>query len=166
MLGRSQEELVGRHWSEFATQSAVIAWEERMGKIETGEKVSSLYEDEVVHKDGRIVPMELVSRVVCDAKGKSTGVQVISRDITERKVASEELNLRTQEMEALFNIANVLVQPGAFEEKAKQVLEEVVRVAGADWATFRQRDEERQGLQLVAAARSGETRMLRYGPGS
>ena len=104
----------------------------------------------VSKKDGTIMPTEISSRLITYA-GKPALLSVI-RDITERKAAEDSLGLRTQELEALFNIANVLVQPGNFEEKATTVLEEMVLVAGADWVTFRQRAREGNGLQLVAVA--------------
>ena len=104
----------------------------------------------VLKKDGTIMPTEISSRLITYA-GKPALLSVI-RDITERKAAEDALDLRTKELESLFRIASVLVQPGKFEEKVTNVLEEVVNVAGADWVTFRQRADEAQGFQLVAAA--------------
>ena len=59
--------------------------------------------------------------------------------------------LRTQELEAQFNIAKILVQEGSFKEKVTRVLGELVQVAQGDLATLRVADEKEQGLRLVAA---------------
>ena len=76
----------------------------------------------------------------------------LTNEIAERKLAEDALRLRTQELEAHFEIASILTQPGKFEERAIRVLDEVARIAGADWVTLRRLDKDGQGLQLVAVS--------------
>ena len=64
--------------------------------------------------------------------------------------------LRTQELEAQFSIAKILVQEGSFKEKVTRVLEKLVQVAQGDMASLRVADEKEQGLRLVVAV--GEER--------
>src|SRR6267142_4914577 len=57
LLGWSPEERVGRHYREFLTPSSVTFTEERARRIQAGEKVSSIYEIELLRKDGSVVPV-------------------------------------------------------------------------------------------------------------
>jgi PAS domain-containing protein len=61
-----------------------------------------------VKKDGSLVNVTITAFQIRDATGELTGYAAISRDITEHKTAEEEQRLRTQELEALLNIANIL----------------------------------------------------------
>ncbi|MCZ6535446.1 MAG: GAF domain-containing protein, partial [Chloroflexi bacterium] len=61
----------------------------------------------------------------------------------------ETEQVRTQELESQFNIAKILVQEGSFEEKARKVLEAMVRIAQGDMVTLRTVDEKEQALRLV-----------------
>ena len=86
-----------------------------------------------------------------DKETQAITYQGIIRDITPKKQREKALHLRTQELEAQFNIAKILVRKGNFKEKVTGVLGELVRVAQGDLATLRVVDEKEQGLRLVAA---------------
>jgi PAS domain S-box-containing protein len=87
LLGWPREEQVGRHYREFLTPSSVILTQERARRIQAGEKVSSIYEIELLRKDGSVVPVEARSRFIRDREGKPIGILAIHRDITARKRA-------------------------------------------------------------------------------
>jgi PAS domain S-box-containing protein len=87
LLGWFREEQIGRHYREFLTPSSVAFTEERARRIQAGEKVSSIYEIELLHKDGSVVPVEARSRFIRDREGKPIGILAIHRDITARKRA-------------------------------------------------------------------------------
>ena len=106
MLGWSREELVGQHCAKVATASAAALWEERMLLTLAGENVSSLFETEGVHKDGRTVPLELRTRVIQDAQGNPAGYQAIVRDITERQLAEEGLRQSEARYRLIFDSAS------------------------------------------------------------
>ncbi len=91
MTGRSREQAIGHHYSEFATPAAVALAEERARRLRAGEKVSSIYEQENLRVDGSIVPVEVRARFLRAADGRSIGVLAIMRDITERKQAEKAL---------------------------------------------------------------------------
>lgn len=78
--------------------------------------------------------------------------QELSGEVTDRKRAEEDLLLRSRELEALFNIASILGQPDSFEAKCRHVLQDLVEVAPADFATLRVPDEREEGMRLVAYA--------------
>jgi len=74
----------------------------------------------------------------------------------ERRRVEEALRLRSQELEALFNIASILVQSGSFEERRARVVEELASVAQADRVVLRLLHEKGQELRLVAEAGEGK----------
>ena len=64
--------------------------------------------------------------------------------------AEQELELRTQELESMFRIASILVQPGSIDEKSRGVLEEVARTCQANRVTLRVPDEPEGGLRWIS----------------
>ena len=70
----------------------------------------------------------------------------------ENRQAKRKLGRRSDELEALFQIVNILAQPGNFVAKATKVVATLAEVVQADWVTLRQEDDQDHGLKLVAAA--------------
>jgi PAS domain S-box-containing protein len=75
--------------------------------VKTGEDRRA--EVRLVQRDGKIVQLESVSRLIRDANGKPEKVLVVSRDITERRRAAERMR---REMEFTDTLINSL--PGIF----------------------------------------------------
>ena len=90
-----------------------------------------------------------------DGEGRSLGFQGVIRDVTERVEAEEAERLRTQELEALFTVASILVAPGDIEQKVTHVLEAIAAAVEADWVVLRLYDEEEQVLRLVSYVGAG-----------
>ena len=91
LTGWSRDQVLGHHYSEFVTSATVAHVEDRARRLRAGEKVSSIYEQEVLRPDGSIVLNESRSRLVRNAKGEALGVLVVSRDISQRKRIEEQL---------------------------------------------------------------------------
>ena len=106
--------------------------------------------------DGRSFYTRSNYTLIFGPDGRVSGVQVTSVDITELVEAQERLRLRSQELEALFNIASILVQPGSFEERRARVVEAVASVAQADRVALRLLHGKEQELRLVAEAGEGK----------
>jgi len=71
-----------------------------MGQFTTGSIPESKHvELEFIRKDGTTVWAEMTSNAMLDAAGKFMGIQGVSRDITERKKAREELQKLNDELE-------------------------------------------------------------------
>jgi PAS domain S-box-containing protein len=90
LLGRAREEGIGRHYRQFLTPRSVALSEERTRHILAGEKVSSIYEIELIRKDGSVVPVEVRARFIRDKQGNPVGIQTIHRDISARKALEQQ----------------------------------------------------------------------------
>ena len=80
----------------------------------------------------------------------------IERKLLENQLvqANASLSRTNQEIEALFTMASILVEPGEFESKATKVMDRLAELTGAEWVTLRMQRGAEPGLQLVAAAGS------------
>ncbi|MEE9262684.1 MAG: ATP-binding protein [Dehalococcoidia bacterium] len=78
--------------------------------------------------------------------------------------ASQESTERRayEDLKAMVKIASVLAGPAGFEEKAYQVMKEMLAVASADVAILRTLDQESSSLRAVAWAATFETTPLEY----
>ena len=89
LTGYSREEIIGKHFSDFLAPEYLPRVRNHLVKKLTDQRPTS-FEVEVIARDGRRVPVELSSNLVCE-DGVPIGVQGIARDITERKRAAELL---------------------------------------------------------------------------
>ena len=96
LSGYSREEIVGHNFSEFiAKEHFEYVKTNFCSKLaETGETV---YEVDVIAKDGRRVPVEVSSRAIYE-NGELVGVQGMARDITERKLAQDALQMFSRQL--------------------------------------------------------------------
>lgn len=90
LLGYSEEELLGKHWS-------YIVPEEYFDQvtIETGrrsEGIGSNYEASLLAKDGQQIPVIITSTPVSSTTGEFDGVLTVFTDITERKLGEKKLH--------------------------------------------------------------------------
>ncbi len=70
----------------------------QMTELKLSGRESTVYEVELLTKDGRRIPIELNTRLM-HANGKPVGVQGIARDIRVRKKLADELRQRNKELE-------------------------------------------------------------------
>ena len=106
LKGWDAQEILGRHFSLFYTEEAVAAGHpERELEIAAAE---GRYEEEDwrVRKDGSKLMAEVIITAIHDESGKLRGFSKITRDITERKRAEEEILRHVEELER-FNRASV-----------------------------------------------------------
>ena len=104
-LNRTGERITGYSREEAAKLNVadVIAPEHlnlarEMIARKASEKVSTVYEIDIISKQGRRVRLEVSTRLIC-SDGKPVGVQGIARDLTERKHSEAAL----KESQAFFN---------------------------------------------------------------
>jgi two-component system cell cycle sensor histidine kinase/response regulator CckA len=94
-LGYSREELIGRPLNDFVPAE----WHARLGtaravKFDEG-LVATVYEHELLAKDGHRIWVEVASRVI-EESGRPVGVEAICRDVSDRR--QSELDLRAAEV--------------------------------------------------------------------
>ncbi len=87
MLRWPRNELIGQHYRKFVSPAGVSLGEERTRRFLLGERVPSIFEAEMVRKDGSVMQVEARTRPIRDKDGTPIGIQGIYRDITERKLA-------------------------------------------------------------------------------
>lgn len=100
LLGYTEKELMGKHWSFFVTPDYVNIAETETVKRPNG--VSSTYESVLLAKDGTRIPVITSATTIFSNSGEFNGILVLSTDITERKNIEEALRKSQQEHLTLF----------------------------------------------------------------
>lgn len=96
LSGFTRAEILGRHFSNFvAPRDLKYARTNLCRKLD--EENETIYEVDMITRDGRRVPVEVSSRLIYE-KGVAVGVQGTARDITERKRAQEALRIYSQRL--------------------------------------------------------------------
>ena len=96
LSGYSREEIVGHKFTEFVAEEHLQSVQESFcAKFEDQDETS--YEVDVIAKDGRRVPVEVSSRAIYE-NGVLVGVQGMARDITERKLAQDALQMFSRQL--------------------------------------------------------------------
>ncbi len=91
LSGYSRDEIVGHNFTEFiAKEHLRFVRHSFCTKLATAGETT--YEVDVIAKDGRRVPVEVSSRAIYE-NGQIVGVQGMARDITERKLAQDALQM-------------------------------------------------------------------------
>ena len=99
LYGYSEEELKGKHISVLTPPERMDEMKAILESAERGDTVSD-QETVRVSKDGRRIPLSLTVSPVRDKAGNVLGVSAIARDITERKLAEQELQQAKEQAEA------------------------------------------------------------------
>lgn len=96
LSGYTREEIVGHSFTEFIASEHIASVRHRFcGKL--AQRGETTYEVEVLAKDGRRVPVEVSSRAIYE-NGVIIGVQGTARDITERKLAQDALQMFSRQL--------------------------------------------------------------------
>lgn len=106
-LGFRADELASVNYRHYSSPAEAKKVAEAFGRtFRTGEPVTALLH-EIVRKDGQTRVLEVSGTAIRDASGKITGFRGISRDVTERIKAQEELQ---RSREFLDNVAEGCVE--------------------------------------------------------
>jgi PAS domain S-box-containing protein len=119
------------------------------------DKVATVYDLEIIAKDGRRVALGVSTRLIY-VDGAPVGVQGIARDITERKRAEAELLQRNQELSALGEIGqelSKLVEPTEIAKLIHTVIGKVMDNRNLYVALY---DDQTQDVSFPAYTIDGE----------
>ncbi|HEX9243165.1 MAG TPA: PAS domain S-box protein [Anaeromyxobacter sp.] len=157
MYGYSADEILGRNISILSHPDRPEEMVEILDKIRNGGRVEH-YETVRVRKDDRTISISLTVSPILDDGGKIVGVSSISRDITERKRADEQLRAASQYARSLIEASLdplVTISP---EGKITDVNEATIKVTGilrekligTDFSDyFTEPEKAREGYQQV-----------------
>jgi len=96
LSGYKREEIVGRNFIEFVAPEHV-RYVRKSFYLRLAEQGETAFEVDVIAKDGRRVPVEVRSRAIYE-NGVMVGVQGTARDITERKLAQDALQMFSRQL--------------------------------------------------------------------
>jgi PAS domain S-box-containing protein len=96
LSGYTREEIVGHNFTEFVAADHIRHVRDSFC-AKLAKKGETTYEVDVIAKDGRRVPVEVSSRAIYE-NGVLVGVQGMARDITERKLAQEALQMFSRQL--------------------------------------------------------------------
>lgn len=84
LIGRPAEEIIGYRWQPVAHPDDLPMIEARLAELSPANPVVTI-ENRIIDSQGAVLWMQFVNRAFFDAAGGITEIQVVGRDITERK---------------------------------------------------------------------------------
>ena len=106
LLGYSYDELIGKNLGEMVYNLEDVNTTRTMDALTKGKSLP-IYERVFIHKDGTIIPTDVNTTMVFDDNNNPKHIQVIIRDITERKEAEKTISDQINQLRTLMaNIPN------------------------------------------------------------
>jgi PAS domain S-box-containing protein len=96
LSGFTREEILGKHFSNFVLPRDLKHVRTNLCR-KLDEENETIYEVDMVRRDGQRVPVEVSSRLILE-NGVAVGVQGVARDITDRKRAQDALRTYSQRL--------------------------------------------------------------------
>ena len=172
LFGYSPAEAVGKHITLIIPRERWKEEETFLGKIKRGESIDH-FETVRVRKDGTMIDLSLTISPVKDQSGQVVGASKVARDISERKLAMEQLQrsqlrlaaeakaLRHSE-EQLRKLSETLdtevqARTRELEERNRDVLRQSEQVRDLSWRLLRTQDNERRHIARELHDSAGQT---------
>jgi PAS domain S-box-containing protein len=165
MLECNATELVGRDFAEICGSDAIPATPWQLLESAPSGRLPH-FDVEISTPTGRLVPISLSVGLVRDPRGKVVGMQVVARDITERKRAEEELERRRREAEVLADLARILNASLDLDTVLPRVVEGARELCSAERAivTLREPASEVQAVRSQIGEPHQNFETIRIGP--
>jgi two-component system CheB/CheR fusion protein len=104
VYGYRADEVLGRSLRVLIPETKVDEWTEVMSRVARRDDAVHL-ETVRVHKDGSVFPAAITASPILDEKGWLDSVSLVVRDISERKMAEQELHDREERLRAILDTA-------------------------------------------------------------
>lgn len=160
LLRYNRSEIIGRSYTEFLTPASLQLTAERFQRAAAGERLLSLFELELIRKDGSIVPVEARTRFLRDQNGTVTGILGIYRDITARKQIEEALRRSEERYRELFENANDMITTIALDGIFLSVNRRTEQLLGYSREELIGQDSHRVATPASAAVGDERTRRV------
>ena len=125
MVGYSREELIGQDSKIFTFPEDIGITEETLRRVSSGEADQVRYVKRYLHKDGRVLVVEVLRSPARDASGRTLYFVFSERDITEERALSAQLS-----HQALHDSLTGLANRALFQDRLTQAHAAVVRQGG------------------------------------
>ena len=89
-VGRSKEEVVNHSVIEFLSETSILRFKSNFAEFIQNGKISNI-EYEIIHKNGTIIIFSIDGRIIKNSKGEFNQAYIVMFNITERKIAEEEI---------------------------------------------------------------------------
>lgn len=132
-LGYLREEIIGAHISKILSAENLAIAKAMMAKKLDGEADATQYEMEIIGRDGRTIPIELISKVV-RKDGETVGIHGIGRDITERKKAQDKLKRVNRALNVVSHCIRAIHRVRNEHELLREMCQIVVGIGGYRFA--------------------------------
>jgi len=109
----------------------------RVGLANQRDSEIPLLEEKFVRLDGKVIDVEVVA-IPVSFRGRRA-VQVVVRDLTDRKRAEETLQHRDAILEAVGYAAEQFLKSGSWQDSIQDVLNRLGTILGASWVTIFQK---------------------------
>jgi PAS domain S-box-containing protein len=149
VLGYTEKEALSLKIKDVLTPESFERQRQQMIKDLQAGHLQSTLELNAIHKDGRIIPVEVHASLICDAKGTPVEFVGVARDITERKKMENQLVMQDRlaaigqlasgvahelnnPLTAVINYSTILLKkelPEDIQQDVKEIHEEALRTA-------------------------------------
>lgn len=125
MIGRTLDEVVGQDSKPFTFPEDIGITEESHRRVTAGEAHQSRYVKRYLHKDGRVIVVEVSRSPALDETGKTLYFVISERDITEEQALSVQLS-----HQALHDPLTGLANRALFDDRLEQAHARALRQKG------------------------------------
>jgi len=137
VLGYAREELVGRLLSELVPPEWHEEIDRALDRKLDSEVSTTVYEHELIAKDGRRISVEVASRLI-EAGGRAIGTQAICRNVSERKAAERSLRAAEQRYRSLVERLPLVtfveaIDPGRARSYVSPQIESLLGYTPEEW---------------------------------
>ncbi len=149
VLGYTEKEALSLTIKDVITPDSFEKQQNQMAKDLQAGNLQSTLELNAIHKDGRIIPVEVHASLICDEKGTPVEFVGVARDITERKKMENQLVMQDRlaaigqlasgvahelnnPLTAIINYSTLLLKrelPEDIQQDVKEINEEALRTA-------------------------------------